>query len=166
MASLQKTQPMWVDRSGKEIETIWRGWPVSVAEAFSGRLAGRPGKAGSRYWQGRRLDHRHQAQHDVAQHIRGCGQHYATHFLRTRRESRSAPSRAGTTGGWWIQPASGSGTQEKLENPGTWGSVLSWSPNGRYVFFMVQNNATRQDVYYADLDGDKKLTSLPDLAGQ
>ena len=63
----------------------------------------------------------------------------------------------GTTGGWWIQAASGSGTQEKLENPGTWGSVLSWSPSGRYVFFMVQNNATRQDVYYADLDGDKKL---------
>ncbi len=66
---------------------------------------------------------------------------------------------AGTaSSGVWIQPASGSGTQEKLETPMTFGSVTSWSPNGRYIFFMVQNNATRADVYYIDLQGDKKLT--------
>ena len=42
--------------------------------------------------------------------------------------------------------------------PKTFANVISWSPKGRYLFFMVQNNATRQDVYYIDLDGDKKLT--------
>ncbi len=61
-------------------------------------------------------------------------------------------------GGLWIQPTSGSGTQEKLEAPTTWGAINSWAPNGRYLFFMVQNNATRADVYYIDLEGDKKLT--------
>ena len=58
----------------------------------------------------------------------------------------------------WIQPTSGSGNQEKLDAPKTFGNVTSWSPKGRYLFFMVQNNATRQDVYYTDLSGDKKLT--------
>ena len=66
---------------------------------------------------------------------------------------------AGTaTGGIWIQPTSGSGNQEKLDTPKTFANVTSWSPNGRYLFFMVQNNTTRQDVYYIDLNGDKKLT--------
>ncbi|HVP42958.1 MAG TPA: protein kinase [Terriglobales bacterium] len=60
-------------------------------------------------------------------------------------------------GGTWIQPTSGSGTKETLESPSTWGFVSSWSPDGRYLFYIVQNNATRTDVYYLDLNGDKKL---------
>jgi len=68
---------------------------------------------------------------------------------------------AGTaSAGAWIQPANGSGTPERLDTPKTFGSVGSWSPDGRYVFFMVQNNATRQDVYSIDLNGDKKLTPV------
>jgi Tol biopolymer transport system component len=66
---------------------------------------------------------------------------------------------AGTaSSGVWIQSANGSGSQEKLDTPKTFGSIVSWSPNGRYIFFLVQNNATRADVYYIDLNGDKKLT--------
>jgi eukaryotic-like serine/threonine-protein kinase len=37
---------------------------------------------------------------------------------------------------------------------------MSWSPNGRYLVFMVQNNATRTDVYYIDLNGDRKTTPI------
>ncbi len=62
------------------------------------------------------------------------------------------------SGGIWIQPTSGSGNKEELEAPKSFGTVNSWSDDGRYVFFMVQNNATRQDVYYVDIEGDKKLT--------
>lgn len=36
-------------------------------------------------------------------------------------------------------------------------SVTSWSPKGRYLFFWVQDNATRQDIYYSDLSGGRKL---------
>ena len=65
---------------------------------------------------------------------------------------------AGTvSGGIWIQPTNGSGTQETLVAPKSFATINSWSPDGRYLFFMVQNNATRQDIYYADLNGDKKL---------
>ncbi|HVI08257.1 MAG TPA: protein kinase, partial [Candidatus Binatia bacterium] len=63
-------------------------------------------------------------------------------------------------GGMWIQPTSGSGAQMKVETPSHWGSILSWSRDGRYVFVMVQNNATREDVYYADLNGEKKIMPL------
>jgi Tol biopolymer transport system component len=59
--------------------------------------------------------------------------------------------------GFWIQPINGSGIQEKLDKPNGFGTITSWSPNGRYLFFMVQNTATRQDVYYIDLNGDKQL---------
>jgi eukaryotic-like serine/threonine-protein kinase len=63
-----------------------------------------------------------------------------------------------TLAGLWIQPASGSGEQEKLETRQDFPMVTSWSPNGRYLFFQVQNNATREDIYYIDLAGDRKLT--------
>jgi len=58
----------------------------------------------------------------------------------------------------WIQPTSGSGNQEKLERPSAASSVASWSTDARYVFLSVQNNNTRFDVYYYDLNGDRKLT--------
>jgi dipeptidyl aminopeptidase/acylaminoacyl peptidase len=59
--------------------------------------------------------------------------------------------------GLWIQPTSGSGSQEKLGTPARAGSVSSWSHDGRYLFYVLQNNATRQDIYYIDLNGDRKL---------
>src|SRR5208282_1269901 len=62
-----------------------------------------------------------------------------------------------TSGGMWIQPTGGSGNREKLETPQVSGSVTNWSPNGRYLFIALQNNATRFDVYYIDLNGDRKL---------
>jgi dipeptidyl aminopeptidase/acylaminoacyl peptidase len=37
-------------------------------------------------------------------------------------------------------------------------TVASWSPDGRYLFLDLQNNATRHDIYYVDLNGDRKLT--------
>ncbi len=37
---------------------------------------------------------------------------------------------------------------------------MSWSPDGRYLFLEVQNNATRADIYYIDLNGDRKSTPL------
>ena len=67
---------------------------------------------------------------------------------------------AGTLSGEiWIQPNSGSGNQQKLERPMSFVSVTSWSPNRRYIyiFFWSQDNATRQDIYYVDLNGDRKF---------
>jgi Tol biopolymer transport system component len=65
-----------------------------------------------------------------------------------------------TSGELLILPTSGSGDQEKLEKPPLPASVSSWSPDGRYLFLDLQNNATRGDIYYVDLKGDRKLTPL------
>lgn len=65
-----------------------------------------------------------------------------------------------TSAGMWIQPTSGSGNKEKLETPPASSTVASWSADGRYIFLNMQNNATRFDIYYVDLTGDRKLTAF------
>jgi WD40 repeat protein len=45
-----------------------------------------------------------------------------------------------------------------LKAPEGSAEVMSWSPDGRYLFLRVQNNTTRFDIYYMDLNGDRKPT--------
>ncbi len=156
--ALQKSQPVWVDRDGKELGRV--GDPGLYAYNSL-----RPSRDGSLLGLVR-LDQ------DT-----GHGDVWVIDSKRSTM-SRSTFADAGsisfdfspdaksiavgtiagtTSGGTWIQPTSGSGNKEQLETPATWGIVTSWSPDGRYIFYMVQNNATRTDVYYVDLKGDKKL---------
>ena len=155
--SLQKTQPMWVDRTGKEAGRFGEPGLYLVPRASrDGALVGLvrpdPDTGKGDVW--------------VVDTSRGTmsrstfADAASVSFAFSPDAKRIAVGTiAGTaSAGVWIQPTSGSGTQEKLDTPKTFGTILSWSPNGRYLFFMVQNNATRQDVYYIDLEGDKKLT--------
>ncbi len=156
--ALQRSQPMWVDRDGKELGRV--GEPglyayQTLQPSRDGLLLGLV-----------RLDS------DTG--------HGDVWIIDSKRNtmSRSTFAEAGSisfafapdgrriavgtiagqvSGGTWIQPTSGSGTKEQLETPSTWGMVTSWSPDGRYLFYMVQNNATRSDIYYLDLNGDRKL---------
>jgi eukaryotic-like serine/threonine-protein kinase len=155
--SLQKTQPMWVDRTGKEVGRFGEpGLYMQPRSSPDGALVGlvRPdpdtGKGDVWIIDTSRNTMSRSTFADAA----------TISFAFSPDAKRiAAGTIAGTaSSGVWIQPTSGSGTQEKLDTPKTFGSVTSWSPNGRYLFFMVQNNATRQDVYYIDLNGDRKLT--------
>jgi eukaryotic-like serine/threonine-protein kinase len=154
--SLQKTQPMWVDRTGKEVGRFGEpGLYMSPRASADGSLVGlsRPdpdtGKGDVWVIDASRNTMSRSTFADAA----------SISFAFSPDAKRIAVGTiAGTaTGGIWIQPTSGSGNQEKLDTPKTFANVTSWSPSGRYLFFMVQNNTTRQDVYYIDLDGDKKL---------
>ncbi len=155
--SLQKTQPMWVDRTGKEVGRFGEpGLYMSPRPSADGSLVGlvRPdpdtGKGDVWVVDTSRNTMSRSTFADAAS---------ISYAFSPDAKRIAVGTIAGTaTGGMWIQPTSGSGTQEKLDTPKTFGNVISWSPNGRYLFFMVQNNATRADVYYIDLDGDKKLT--------
>jgi eukaryotic-like serine/threonine-protein kinase len=155
--SLQKTQPMWVDRTGKEVGRF--GEPGLY-------LAPRPSGDGSLVGLVRPDPDTHKGDVWVVDTARNTTSRSTfadaatiTYAFSPDAKRIAVGTIAGTVwGGIWIQPTSGSGTQEKLETPKSFGTVTSWSSNGRYIFFMVQNNATRQDVYYLDLDGDKKLT--------
>jgi Tol biopolymer transport system component len=156
-ASLQKTQPMWVDRTGKEVGRFGEpGLYVEPRASADGSLVGlvRPdpdsGKGDVWVVDTSRNTMSRSTFADAAT---------ITYAFSPDAKRVAVGTIAGTaSAGTWIQPTSGSGNKEQLETPKTFGTVTSWSPNGRYLFLMVQNNATRQDVYYIDLDGDKKLT--------
>jgi Tol biopolymer transport system component len=155
--SLQKTQPMWVDRTGKEVGRFGEPGLYRVPQASrDGTLVGlaRPdpdtGKGDIWIVDTARNTMSRSTFADAAS---------ITFAFSPDAKRIAVGTIAGTaTEGIWIQPTSGSGNREKLDTPKTFGTVISWSPNGRYLFFMVQNNATRQDVYYIDLEGEKKLT--------
>jgi Tol biopolymer transport system component len=155
--SLQKTQPQWVDRTGKEVGRFGEpGLYISPRPSPDGSLVGvvrpDPDTGKGDVW--------------IVDTIRNTMSRSTfadaasiSYAFSPDAKRIAVGTIAGTaSSGVWIQPTSGSGTQEKLETPKTFGTVSSWSHDGRYVFFMVQNNATRQDVYYIDLNGDKKLT--------
>ena len=155
--SLQKTQPMWVDRTGKELGRF--GEPGLY-------MAPHPSGDGSLVGLVRPDPDTHKGDVWVVDTARNTTSRSTfadaatiTYAFSPDAKRIAVGTIAGNVwGGIWIQPTSGSGTQEKLETPKSFGTVTSWSSNGRYIFFMVQNNATRQDVYYLDLNGDKKLT--------
>jgi Tol biopolymer transport system component len=157
--SLQKTQPMWVDRTGKEVGRFGELGLYQVPRASrDGALVGlaRPDPDTGRadVWI---VD---TARNTMSRSTFADAASISFAFSPDAKRIAVGTIAGTATKGMWIQPVSGSGEQEKLDTPKTFGSVLSWSPNGRYLFLMVQNNATRQDVYYIDLEGDKKLTPL------
>jgi len=155
--SLQKTQPMWVDRTGKEVGRFGdAGLYSNPLASADGSLVGlvRPDADTGRgdVWV---VD---AARNTMSRSTFADAATMSFAFSPDSKRIAVGTIAGMTSTGVWIQPTSGSGTQEKLDAPSTFGSITSWSPNARYLFFMVQNNATRQDVYYIDLEGDKKLT--------
>jgi len=155
--SLRKSQPMWVDRSGKEVGRFGEPGLYSLLQASrDGSLVGlvrndSDSEKGD-VWV---VD---TSRNTMSRATFADSADISYAFSPDSRRIAVGTISGGATGGIWIQPTSGSGSQEKLEAPKGWGSVLSWSPNGRYLFFMVQNNATREDIYFMDLEGDRKLT--------
>jgi serine/threonine protein kinase len=156
-ASLQKTQPMWVDRAGKELGRFGEpGLYSSPQPSAEGSLVGlvraNPDTGRGDVWM---VDTR---RNTVSRSTFAEGDEVRYAFSPDAKKIAVSTLSGGTSGGLWIQPASGSGDQEKLKAPLGNASVTSWSPNGRYLFFSVQNNATGDDVYYIDLNGDRKST--------
>jgi Tol biopolymer transport system component len=155
--SLQKTQPMWVDRTGKELARFGEfGLYSSPKPSDDGTLVGlvRPDADTGRgdVWI---VDTK---RNTVSRSTFADASSISFAFSPDGKKLAVSTIAGSVSGGMWIQPISGSGTQEQLERPKSYITVTSWSPDGRYLFFGLQNNATRQDVYYVDLTGDRKLT--------
>src|ERR1700683_5425856 len=154
--SLQKTQPMWVDRTGKELGRFGEPGLYSTPKPSSnGELVGLvrsdPDTGKGDVWV---VD----TNRNTMSRSSFADAAIITYAFSPDAKRIAVGTIAGTvSGGIWIQPTSGSGIQENLQAPKSFATINSWSPDGRYLFFMVQNNATRQDIYYADLNGDKKL---------
>jgi serine/threonine protein kinase/WD40 repeat protein len=154
--SLQKTQPMWVDRTGKELGRFGEpGLYATPKPSSNGELVGLvrsdPDTGKGDIWV---VD----TNRNTMSRSTFADAAIITYAFSPDAKRIAIGTIAGTvSGGIWIQPTNGSGTQETLVAPKSFATINSWSPDGRYLFFMVQNNATRQDIYYADLNGDKKL---------
>jgi len=155
--SLQKAQPLWVDRTGKEVGRFGEPGLYTLPRATSdgsvvGLVRPDPDTRKGDLWV---VD----TARNTMSRSTFADAATITYAFSPDGKRVAVGTIAGTvTGGIWIQPTSGSGAQEKLDIPKSFGTVSSWSPNGRYLFLMVQNNATRQDIYYIDLEGDRKLT--------
>jgi eukaryotic-like serine/threonine-protein kinase len=157
--SLQKTQPMWVDRTGKELGRFGEVGLYSLPKPSSdGSMVGliRPDPDTGRgdVWI---VD---TGRNTVSRSTFADASNINYAFSPDAKRIAVTTIAGAISGGMWIQPTNGSGNQEKLETPKSFASVNSWSPSGRYLFFILQNNATRQDVHYIDLNGDRKLTSF------
>jgi Tol biopolymer transport system component len=154
--SLQRTQPMWVDRSGKELERFGEPGLYSFPKPSSdgsqvGLVRSDPDTGRSDVWV---VDTK---RNTVSRSTFADASNIGFAFSPDARRLAVSTIAGITSAGMWIQSTNGSGTQEKLQTPQGFVSVDSWSPNGRYILFNYQNNATRQDVYYIDLNGDRKL---------
>ncbi len=155
--SLQKTQPMWVDGTGKEIGKFGDPGLYGLPKPSpDGSLVGltrfdRDTNRGD-VWI---VDTR---RNTVSRSTFADATGLTFAFSPDAKKIAVITTAGATSGGMWIQPTSGFGKQEKLETPPVSGTVASWSRNGRYLFMQLQNNATRFDVYYIDLNGDRKLT--------
>src|SRR5579859_760087 len=66
----------------------------------------------------------------------------------------------GARGALWTQSVSGTGAQDKIADTPIWMVLTDWSKDGRYLFGDVQENTTREDVFFVDLKGDRKITKF------
>jgi dipeptidyl aminopeptidase/acylaminoacyl peptidase len=153
--SAQKTQPMWVDRTGKDLGQFGEpGLFGSPQPSPDGSLVGLfrrdPDTGRGDLWI---VDI---SRNTLSRSTFVDGANLAYAFSPDARRIAVSTVAGMASGGMWIQPTSGSGKQEKLERPSAASSVASWSTDARYVFLSVQNNNTRFDVYYYDLNGDRK----------
>ena len=66
----------------------------------------------------------------------------------------------GARGTLWTQSVGGSGAQDKISDTPVWMVLNDWSKDGRYLIGFVQENTTREDIFFVDLKGDRKLTKF------
>jgi serine/threonine protein kinase len=66
----------------------------------------------------------------------------------------------GARGTLWTQSVGGSGLQDKIADTPVWMVLSDWSKDGRYLIGFVQENTTREDIFFVDLKGDRKLTKF------
>lgn len=66
----------------------------------------------------------------------------------------------GSRGSLWTQSVSGTGAQDKIADTPIWMVLSDWSKDGRYLIGDIQENTTREDVFFVDLKGDRKITKF------
>lgn len=155
--SLEKTQPMWVDRNGKELTRFGEpglySQPTASPDGANVALVRTdPDTGRGDLWL---VDtNRNTALRSTF--VDAPNIFYS--FSPDGKKLAVSTIAGAASGSAWIQLANASGNHDNFAIPSSFGAVLSWSADGRYVFYSFQSNATRMDVYYMDMKGEKKLT--------
>ena len=153
------TQPTWVDREGRELGKVGEpGIYQSPTLSHDGtRLAiARAGKDPLRFdiWI---VDLQHNSSSRAT--LVDAPQISAA-FSPDGNTVAIGADLGGARGALWTQSASGSGAQDKVLDTPIWIVLGDWSRDGRYLVGDVQENTTREDVFFIDLKGDRKLTKF------
>jgi Tol biopolymer transport system component/tRNA A-37 threonylcarbamoyl transferase component Bud32 len=153
------TQPTWVDRDGREMGKV--GEPgIYYDPRFSldgSKLAlARAGKDSLRFdvWI---TDLRHNSS---SRATFADSPQVSCAFSPDGSTLAVGANVGGARGALWIQSVSGSGAQEPIGDTPTWMTLDDWSRDGRYLFGDVQENKTREDIFFVDLKGDRKITKF------
>jgi eukaryotic-like serine/threonine-protein kinase len=156
--SLEKTQPVWVDRNGKELARfgepgLYSQPKASPDGASVAVVRADPDTGRGDLWI---VD----TNRNTALRSTFAEAPNVFYSFSPDGKKLAVSTIAGAvSGSAWIQPTNASGNHDNFAIPSTFGAVLSWSADGRYVFYSFQSNATRMDVCYMDLKGERKLTA-------
>lgn len=154
------TQPTWMDRDGREMGKV--GEPGIYLEhprfsLDSSKLAlARAGKDSLHFdvWI---TDLQHNSS-SRATFVDSPQVSYA--FSPDGNALAVAANVGGARGELWIQSVSGSGAKEPIADTPNWMILSDWSRDGRYLFGDVQENKTREDIFFVDLKKDPSLRSF------
>jgi len=153
------TQPTWVDRDGREMGKV--GEPgIHYDPRFSldsSKLAlARAGKDSLRFdvWI-TDLQHNSSSRATFADSPQV---NYA--FSPDGNTLAVSANVGGARGELWTQSVSGSGAQQTIADTPNWMTLGDWSRDGRYLFGDLQENKTREDIFFVDLKGDRKITKF------
>jgi eukaryotic-like serine/threonine-protein kinase len=153
------TQPTWVDREGRELGKV--GEPgiyqsPTLSRDGSKLAVARAGKDPLRFdiWIT-------DVQHNSSSRATLVDSpQVASAFSPEGNTIAVSADLGGARGALWTQSVSGSGAQDKIVDTPIWIVLSDWSNDGRYLTGDVQENTTREDVFFVDLKGDRKLTKF------
>ena len=153
------TQPTWVDRDGREMGKVGdTGIHFDPRFSLDGsKLAlARAGKDSLRFdvWIT-------DLQHNASSRATFADSPQVSYAFSPDGNTLAVSANVGgARGELWTQSVSGSGAQETIANTPNWMTLGDWSRDGRYLFGDVQENKTREDIFFVDLKGDRKLTKF------
>ena len=159
IATVQNRELVWLDPTGKEIEhwgdpEPYTGGTFSPASEMAVLYRANPNGRGNSLWLA-------DTQRKTASRLTPDSDQDQTGIVAADGNSAFITSTSGYSSSLLRRWLTGSGNEEKLSEGGRgYAYVVSTSRDGRYVFFDQQDPKTSFDIYYLDLQGDKKVVPL------
>ena len=159
IATVQNRELAWLDASGKEMEhwgepAPYTGGTFSPGSQMAILYRANPNGLGNSLWLA-------DTQRKTAGRLTPDSDQEQTGIVAADGNSAFTTITNGYSSSLLRRWLNASGKEEKLSEGGRgYSYVISTSRDGRYVFFDEQDPKTSYDIYYLDLQGDKKVVPL------